>query len=121
MLKISLAVVFLIVSNLFMTLAWYGHLKKDNAVDSNPLFFVILISWGIAFFEYCFMIPANRLGATGGLSVFQLKIFQEAITVCVFIPFALFYLNEKWKWDYFWAFLCVLGAVFFVNKEKLLG
>ena len=87
----------------------------------KPLLMIILMSWGLAFFEYCFMIPANRLGSAGGLNVAQLKIIQEVITLCVFIPFALFYIGEKWKWDYLWAFLCVLGAVFFVNRERLFG
>ena len=111
----------LVVSNVFMTWAWYGHLKKGSAADDKPLLLIILMSWGVAFFEYCFMIPANRLGNAGGLNVAQLKIMQEVITLCVFIPFALFYIGEKWKWDYLWAFLCVLGAVFFVNRERLLG
>ena len=108
--KIALTISMLVVSNVFMTWAWYGHLMM-----------IILMSWGLAFFEYCFMIPANRLGSAGGLNVAQLKIIQEVITLCVFIPFALFYIGEKWKWDYLWAFLCVLGAVFFVNRERLLG
>ncbi len=111
----------LVVSNVFMTWAWYGHLKKGSGADDKPLLMIILMSWGLAFFEYCFMIPANRLGSAGGLNVAQLKIMQEVITLCVFIPFALFYIGEKWKWDYLWAFLCVLGAVFFVNRERLLG
>ena len=98
-----------------------GHLKKGSGADGKPLLMIILMSWGLAFFEYCFMIPANRLGSAGGLNVAQLKIIQEVITLCVFIPFALFYIGEKWKWDYLWAFLCVLGAVFFVNRERLFG
>ena len=119
--KIALTMSMLVVSNVFMTWAWYGHLKKGSGADDKPLLMIILMSWGLAFFEYCFMIPANRLGSAGGLNVAQLKIMQEVITLCVFIPFALFYIGEKWKWDYLWAFLCVLGAVFFVNRERLLG
>ena len=119
--KIALTISMLVVSNVFMTWAWYGHLKKGSGADGKPLLMIILMSWGLAFFEYCFMIPANRLGSAGGLNVAQLKIIQEVITLCVVIPFALFYIGEKWKWDYLWAFLCVLGAVFFVNRERLLG
>lgn len=117
----ALTISMLVVSNVFMTWAWYGHLKKGSGADGKPLLMIILMSWGLAFFEYCFMIPANRLGSAGGLNVAQLKIIQEVITLCVFIPFALFYIGEKWKWDYLWAFLCVLGAVFFVNRERLFG
>ena len=95
--------------------------EEGFGADGKPLLMIILMSWGLAFFEYCFMIPANRLGSAGGLNVAQLKIIQEVITLCVFIPFALFYIGEKWKWDYLWAFLCVLGAVFFVNRERLFG
>ncbi|BDL44197.1 MULTISPECIES: DMT family protein [Akkermansia] len=119
--KVALTIAMLVVSNVFMTWAWYGHLKKGSPVDDKPLLLIILMSWGLAFFEYCFMIPANRIGNAGGLNVAQLKIMQEVITLCVFVPFALFYIGEKWKWDYLWAFLCVLGAVFFVNRERLLG
>ena len=109
-------IVLLVVSNIFMTFAWYGHLKYKSAA----LWTVILASWGIAFFEYCFQVPANRIGHDY-FTAPQLKIMQEVITLCVFVPFALFYIGEKWKWDYLWAFLCVLGAVFFVNRERLLG
>ncbi len=119
--KITLTVLMLVISNFFMTWAWYAHLKKGGFSEGKPLFIVILLSWGVAFFEYCFMIPANRIGNSGGLNVAQLKIMQEVITLCVFVPFALFYIGEKWKWDYLWAFLCVLGAVFFVNRENLMG
>lgn len=76
----------LVVSNVFMTWAWYGHLKKGSPVDDKPLLLIILMSWGLAFFEYCFMIPANRIGNAGGLNVAQLKIMQEVITLCVFVP-----------------------------------
>lgn len=118
--KVILTIAMLVMSNVFMTWAWYGHLKK-GAADDKPLAVIILISWGIAFFEYCLLIPANRLGHSGGLNLAQLKIMQEVITLCVFVPFIMFYIGEKWKWDYLWAFLCILGAVFFVNRERMLG
>lgn len=105
-----------------MTFAWYGHLKKSGALlQSQTLLPVILVSWGIALFEYCLMVPANRIGYSAGMSLAQLKIAQEVITLCIFIPFAVMYMGEKWRMDYVWAFLCVLGAVFFVNKQQLLG
>lgn len=96
----------LLASNLFMTFAWYGHLKfKDQ-----KLWIVILASWSIAFFEYCLMVPANRIGSDY-LSGYQLKILQEAITLVVFIGFAWLYLGEKLRWNYALAMLLVLGAV----------
>ncbi len=103
-------IVLLIISNTFMTAAWYGHLKYEN----KPLWIVILVSWGIAFFEYCFQVPANRIGNMGGLSAAQLKIIQEVITLAVFVVFARIYLGEKLTWNYYVAFLMILGAVFFV-------
>ncbi len=111
----------LVLSNLFMTFAWYWHLKKAPTGEQSigSLFGIILLSWGIAFCEYSIMIPANRLGNAMGLSVPQLKIFQEVITVCVFIPFVMFFLGEKWRWDYLWAFVCMVGAVYFVNRGNL--
>jgi uncharacterized protein (DUF486 family) len=96
----------LVASNIFMTFAWYGHLKfKDRS-----LWLVILASWGIAFFEYCLMVPANRIGSTT-MSGYQLKILQEAITLVVFIGFAWLYLGETLRWNYALAILMVLGAV----------
>ena len=77
------------------------------------------MSWGLAFFEYCLMIPANRTGAAVGLNVAQLKIIQEVVTVVVFIPFVIFFMGEKWRWDYLWALLCMVGAVYFVNRGNL--
>ncbi len=118
--KVLLTIGLLVLSNMFMTFAWYGHLKK-GAGDAKPLFWIIVLSWGVAFFEYCFMIPANRIGAESGLSVAQLKIMQEVITLSVFVPFALLYLGEQWRWDYLWAFLCIMGAVFFVNRQYLMN
>lgn len=119
--KIFWTLLLLVLSNLFMTVAWYGHLKKEGGYGHKTLIWIILISWGIAFFEYCLMIPANRLGHGAGMSPTQLKIAQEVITISVFVPFSLIVLDEQWKWDYLWAFLCILGAVFFVNKDYLLS
>jgi uncharacterized protein (DUF486 family) len=92
-----------------MTFAWYGHLKFKDV----PLWQVIVVSWGIALFEYMLMVPANRLGALSGWSGFQLKITQEVITVVVFSLFAVLYLRERLTWNYAMAFMCLLGAVFF--------
>jgi len=102
----------LIVANVFMNIAWYGHLKYKSV----SLWKVILISWGIAFFEYILTVPANRLGS-GMFSLFQLKIMQEVITIVVFIAIAVFYFQEKIKWNYIAGFLCIILAVFFVFKE----
>jgi uncharacterized protein (DUF486 family) len=99
-------------SNLFMTFAWYAHLK--HAV-SKPLWIAILASWGIAFFEYCLQVPANRAGAQV-FSLGQLKVAQEVITLLVFVPFAVFYMGQSLKWDYLWAGLCLLGAVYFIFR-----
>ncbi|MFQ2156445.1 DMT family protein [Aeromonas hydrophila] len=107
----------LLCSNVFMTFAWYAHLKSMN---HKPWFIAALVSWGIALFEYLLQVPANRIGHTV-LSVGQLKILQEVITLTVFVPFSIFYLKEDLKWDYLWAGLCILGAVFFVFREKLTG
>lgn len=107
-------------SNIFMTFAWYWNLKKNSFLNDKPLFIIILLSWCIAFFEYCLVIPANRFGLASGMNLAQLKIAQEAITICVFIPFAVYFMGERWKMDYVWAFLCILGAVFFVNREHLM-
>lgn len=106
-------VLLLIFSNLFMTFAWYGHLKHLN---SKPLFLAIMFSWSIAFFEYLLQVPANRIGH-GTLSLGQLKIIQEAITLSIFIPFAIFYMKEGLKWNYLWAGLCLTGAVYFIFKK----
>ena len=114
--KMALTFMLMVLGNAFMTLAWYWHLRAD-ATRGRPLFLIILISWSIAFFEYCIMVPANRLGFSAGLSAPQLKVAQEVITLCVFVPFAILYLGEKWRLDYFWAFLCLVGAVYFVNRH----
>lgn len=105
----------LLISNVFMTFAWYGHLK--NLTD-KPLWIVIILSWGIAFFEYCFMIPGNRIG-NQYFSLPQLKILQEVITLLVFGGFSFFYLNIKPNWNYLWAALCILGAVYFIFKDPI--
>ncbi|MEN9543801.1 MAG: hypothetical protein RLZZ598_634 [Pseudomonadota bacterium] len=106
-------VLLLIASNVFMTFAWYGHLKT---LSHKPLLVAVLASWGIALFEYLLMVPANRIGHTQ-MSVAQLKILQEIITLSVFVPFALFYLREPLKLDYLWAGLCMVGAVYFIFRS----
>ena len=108
-----LPVVLLTCSNIFMTFAWYGHLKFKN----KPLFLVILASWGIAFFEYMLMVPANRWG-NSVYSVTQLKIIQEVITLTVFCGFATWYLNERIRWNHLVAFVCILAAVAFAFLPK---
>ena len=102
----------LVASNVFMTFAWYAHLK--NLAD-RPWWIAALASWGIALFEYLLMVPANRIGYTE-LSLAQLKILQEAITLSVFVPFAILYMNQPPKLDYLWASLCIMGAVYFVFR-----
>ena len=105
----------LLCSNVFMTFAWYAHLKE---MGHKPWIIAALISWGIALFEYLIQVPANRIGHTS-LSVGQLRIMQEVIALTVFVPFSVLYLKEQIKLDYLWAGLCILGAVFFVFREKL--
>lgn len=107
-------VLLLICSNIFMTFAWYGLLGKMAA---RPLLLAVLASWGIAFFEYLLQVPANRIGNTV-LSVGQLKMLQEVISLGVFVPFAVLYLKEPLRLNYLWAALCILGAVYFVFKGK---
>jgi uncharacterized protein (DUF486 family) len=111
---ILISISLLICSNVFMTLAWYAHLKELN---NKPLIIAALVSWGIALFEYMLQVPANRIGYTA-LSVGQLKIFQEVITLSVFVPFSVMYLKEPLKLDYLWAGLCLVGAVFFMFRDK---
>ncbi len=106
-------IVLLVFSNLFMTFAWYGHLK-DKGI---PLWKAILISWGIAFFEYCLMVPANRAGFANGFTGFQLKITQEIITLIVFSFFAVWYLKEPFQTKYLVSFLFIIGAVYFAFKK----
>lgn len=102
----------LVLSNIFMTFAWYAHLKDLN---HKPWFVAALISWAIALFEYLIQVPANRIGHTQ-LNLSQLKILQEVITLSVFVPFAMFYMNQPIKWDYLWAGCCLCGAVYFVFR-----
>jgi uncharacterized protein (DUF486 family) len=115
--SILLSVSLLCLSNIFMTFAWYAHLKE---LSHKPWIVAALISWGIAFFEYMLQVPANRIGYTA-LSVGQLKILQEVITLSIFMPFSLFYLKEPLKLDYLWAAICILLAIFFVFRSKLNG
>ncbi|MGD9859989.1 MAG: DMT family protein [Marinobacterium sp.] len=112
---VVISISLLICSNVFMTFAWYAHLKELN---SKPWIMAALISWGIAFFEYMLQVPANRIGYTA-LNVGQLKIMQEVITLSVFVPFAVFYLREPLKLDYLWSGLCLVGAVYFAFRSKL--
>lgn len=102
----------LILSNLFMTFAWYGHLKN---MSSRPLIFVILVSWGIAFFEYILQVPANRIGIRY-FNIGQLKIIQEVVTMAVFAGFATVYMKQPLKLDYLWAGLCMIGAAYFMFR-----
>ena len=111
---IAITIGLLCISNVFMTFAWYAHLKE---LINRPWFIAVLVSWGIALFEYTFQVPANRMGFAV-LSVAQLKILQEVITLSVFVPFAVFYLKQPLKLDYLWAAFCILGAVYFVFREK---
>ena len=103
----------LVASNVFMTFAWYGHLRN---LASAPWYAAALVSWGIALFEYLLQVPANRIGHQL-LNVGQLKIMQEVITLLVFVPFAVFYLREPLKLDYLWASLCMVGAVYFIFRS----
>ena len=102
----------LVLSNVFMTFAWYAHLKN---LSDKPWYVAALISWGIALFEYLLQVPANRIGYTT-LSLGQLKIIQEAITLAVFVPFAVIYMKQPLRMDFLWAALCICGAVYFVFR-----
>ena len=106
-------VALLCASNLFMTFAWYGHLKN---MQSKPWFIAAIVSWGIALFEYLLQVPANRIGFTV-FSLAQLKIIQEVITLLIFIPFVVIYMKQPLKLDYLWAGLCMLGAVYFIFRS----
>ncbi len=111
-LTIVKAVLLLVVSNVFMTFAWYAHLRDLRA---KPLIVAILVSWSVALLEYVFQVPANRIGS-GVLTLPQLKIIQEVITLSVFVPFALFYMKAELSWNYLGAALCMVGAVFFIFR-----
>lgn len=104
----------LLLSNCFMTYAWYGHLKT---LGSKPLLIAVVASWGIAFFEYLIQVPANRIGHAGHIDLAQLKIMQEVIALSVFVPFSIFYMKEPVKLNFLWAALCMLGAVYFIFKD----
>jgi len=107
------AIALLVGSNVFMTFAWYAHLRN---LAARPWYVAALVSWGIAFFEYLLQVPGNRIGYTA-LSLPQLKILQEVITLTVFVPFAVLYMGKSFKLDYLWAALCILGAVYFVFRS----
>jgi hypothetical protein len=109
---IAQAAILLVLSNVFMTFAWYAHLKNLN---QRAWYVAALVSWGIALFEYLLQVPANRIGYTV-MSLPQLKIMQEVITLLVFVPFAVFYMRQPLKLDYLWASLCIVGAVYFVFR-----
>ena len=98
-------------SNLFMTFAWYGHLKN---LQSKPWIVAALVSWGIALFEYLLQVPANRIGFAGGLTLAQLKITQEMVTLAVFVPFSMLYMGQPFRLNYVWAGLCIVGAAYFI-------
>lgn len=104
----------LALANVFMTFAWYGHLK--NLAD-RPWWIAAFVSWGIALLEYLLQVPANRIGYAGGYTLAQLKIAQEAITLAVFVPFAVLFMNQPLKLDYLWAGLCLIGAVYFIFRS----
>ena len=111
--SLAATITLLAASNVFMTFAWYGHLKH---VQSWPWYWAALASWGIALFEYLLQVPANRIGFSSGVTLAQLKIVQEVITLAVFVPFAVFFMGQPLKWDYLWAALCMMGAVYFIFR-----
>lgn len=114
MLTVAQAALLLVLSNVFMTYAWYGHLRD---LKDKPWYIAAIVSWGIALFEYLIQVPANRIGATK-LSFPQLKMMQEVITLLVFVPFSIFYLREPVKWNYLWAGFCLMGAVYFIFRGR---
>jgi uncharacterized protein (DUF486 family) len=111
----STTIFLLLLSNTFMTFAWYGHLKN---MSTQPWLIAALVSWGIAFFEYLIQVPANRVGHQV-MNIGQLKILQEVLALTVFVPFAVWYLKEKITWDYLWAGLCLIGAAYFILRQDL--
>lgn len=110
---VFITVMMLVASNIFMTFAWYGHLKD---LKDRPWLVAALVSWGIALFEYLIQVPANRLGSSM-LTLPQLKIIQEVVTLCVFVPFVVVYMKQSLRWDFLWAALCLCGAVYFIFRE----
>lgn len=121
--KFIYTIIFLIIANVFMTLAWYGHLKMSatGLIKNWPLIAIILVSWGIAFIEYCFQIPANKIGFQGNggpYSLMQLKVLQEIISISIFIIFSIIaFKNESIRWNHIIAFVCIILAVYFVFKK----
>ena len=111
---LATTITLLAASNLFMTFAWYGHLKHLN---TSPWYLAAAVSWGIALFEYLLQVPANRIGFAGGITLAQLKIMQEVITLVVFVPFAMLFMGQPFKADYAWAGLCLIGAVYFIFRS----
>lgn len=109
---VAISALLLVASNVFMTFAWYAHLKN---LSDKPWYIAALLSWGIALFEYLLQVPANRIGHSA-MSLGQLKILQEVITLSVFVPFAVFYMDERLSWNYLWAGLCLMGAVYFIFR-----
>lgn len=114
---LATTIVLLAISNVFMTFAWYAHLRD---LAHKPWLIAALASWAVALLEYLFQVPANRIGYTV-LNLGQLKILQEAITLTVFVPFAVFYMKESLRWDYLWAALCILGALFFIFRPAIMA
>jgi len=112
---IPVSILLLVLSNVFMTFAWYAHLKN---LSGSPWYVAALVSWGIALFEYLLQVPANRIGYTV-MTLPQLKILQEVITLTVFVPFLLFYMRQPLKLDYLWAALCMMGAVYFIFRDGM--
>lgn len=113
--KLAQVIFLLVCSNTFMSFAWYSHLKNQQCA---PLLQVIVLSWCIAFFEYSLMIPANRLG-NQFLTLPQLKIIQEVVSLSVFVPFLVFYMHRPLTWNYLWAALCIVGALFFIFRDRM--
>ena len=105
------AATLLVGSNVFMTFAWYAHLRN---LSSRPWWFAAIASWGIALFEYLLQVPANRIGFNNGITLAQLKITQEIVTLAVFVPFSMLYMGQPFKLNYLWAGLCILGAAYFI-------
>ena len=113
--NVGFTILLLSLSNVFMTFAWYAHLKE---LSQRPWIVAALVSWGIAFFEYMLQVPGNRIGYASGMTLAQLKIVQEVITLIVFVPFAFFFMRQPLKLDFLWAGLCIVGAVYFVFRGR---
>lgn len=112
--RVMTTVLMLAASNVFMTYAWYGHLRD---MKGKPIFYAILASWGVAFLEYCLQVPANRIGYQV-MSLAQLKVMQEVVTMCIFALFSVLYMGERLKLDYLWAGLCLVAAAFFMFRDS---